>query len=81
MARIVDASLQIPGASVHSRPPADQRDATLLVHVLEIDLAHIPMNEGNDPKLALHQFVEVLNQVLIPHEVGLPGLRLRFLTF
>ena len=38
------------------------------------------MNKWEYPELALYQFIEVLNKVLVPHELGLPGLRIGFLA-
>ena len=63
-----------------ARTAADQRDTTSLAHIFEVDLADISMNKWEYPELALYQFIEVFNKVLVPHELGLPGLRIGFLA-
>ena len=63
-----------------ARAATDQRDTTSLAHIFEVDLADISMNKWEYPELALYQFIEVFNKVLVPHELGLPGLRISFLA-
>ena len=38
------------------------------------------MHEWNDPKLTFNELVEVLHEILVPHEVGFPRSRLRIFT-
>lgn len=65
---IADTSLQVARASVVARPAADQDDGAALVHVLKVQLTDVAVYERYDPQLAVHQFVEILNMVLVPHE-------------
>lgn len=76
VATVIDASLQVARACVHPRPSADQSNTTALVQVFEVNLTDVAMDEWNDPEFALDEFIKVLHQVLVPHEVCLPWLRL-----
>ena len=57
----------------------DQSDAAPLIHIFKVDLANVAVDERDYPKFALDKFIEVLHQILVPHEVSLPRPCLRFL--
>jgi len=72
LAKLVNASFEVPCACVVPRPSADQNKRAVLAGVLEVGLADIAMNLRQHPELLVDAIVKVFNQMMIPQVGDLP---------